>query len=179
MTGPDQQTGGQPVPPAEPLAERLVTPLSRAAGAMSCLMILFALGLTLYAITLRYLFNRAPMWSDELLGYVLVALVMAGMTEAYRRNDHIAIDLLSARLSGRAAWLKQAWADLCVLVLAMILTHSAWVSASFSYRFGFYSIGPLEAPMWIPMVPVVLGFALLALLAMARLLGRLLKGAPT
>lgn len=173
MPGHAQNSGGR-VP--APLAERLIAPLSRAAGATSSLGILCAFGLTIYAIVMRYLFNRAPMWSDELLGYILVALIMAGMTEAYRRDEHIAIDLLTSRLSPRAERIKQIWADLCVLALALVLLHAAWGSAVFSYSFGFYSIGPLEAPMWIPMIPVVLGFALLALMAAARLLGHALGG---
>ena len=41
-------------------------------------------------------------WGDEMLGYLLVATVMAGAAEALRRGDHIAIDLVTSRLTGRA-----------------------------------------------------------------------------
>ena len=173
MTGPDRNDKQRDAP----FPERVVAPLSRAAGALSSIGILTALGLTLYAVVMRYVFNRPPMWSDELLGYLLVALIMAGMTEAYRRNDHIAIDLVTSRLRGRAARLKEIWGDLCVLLLAAVLARAAWGSVVFAYGFGFYSIGPLEAPMWIPMTPVFLGFVLLALMAAARLIGRLWPGA--
>lgn len=114
---------------------------------------------------MRYQFNHAPMWSDELLGYSLVALIMAEVTEAYRRHDHIAIDLLTSRLSARHARAKEIWGDLCVTALALVLLHAARRSADLSCSFGFYPIGPPEAPMWSPMIPVVLGFALLALMA--------------
>ncbi len=173
MTGPDR-TGERR---DETFPERIVAPLSRVAGALSSLGILCALGLTLYAVVMRYVFNRAPMWTDELLGYLLVALIMAGMTEAYRRGDHISIDLLTSGLSGRAARAKNIWGDFCVLVLAVVLARAAWGSLAFAYDFGFYSIGPLEAPMWIPMTPVFLGFLLLALMAAARLAGHLWPGA--
>ncbi|MCC5970723.1 MAG: TRAP transporter small permease subunit [Pararhodobacter sp.] len=173
MSGPDHTREARDAP----FPERVVAPLSRIAGAISSLVILIAFGLTIYAVAMRYILNRAPMWTDELLGYLLVALIMAGMTEAYRRHDHISIDLVTAGLRGRAARLKNIWADLCVLVLALLLARAAWDSVTFSRAFGFYSIGPLEAPMWIPMTPVFLGFALLALMALARLAGRFWPGA--
>ena len=100
-----------------------------------------------------------------MIGYLLVTLVMLGSAEALRRGDHIAIDLVSARLRPRTARLQLAFANLSVMAFAVIVGLSIWDSISFAYSFGSYSVGYIEIATWIPQAPIVLGMALLFLTA--------------
>lgn len=159
-----------------PLLERVLTPIVRIGGATSTLLVLAALVLTTYSVFLRYVMGRAPVWIDQLTGFVLVALVMFGVAEAYRRGSHIAIDVLTESLSCRARQLRLIWSDLCVLAFSVVLVTSTWEAVEFARDFGSYTSGSIEIESWIPQLPLLFGGLLLGLLATARLIGHMLRG---
>ncbi|MFW8637389.1 TRAP transporter small permease [Cribrihabitans pelagius] len=161
------------------LVLRAVNGLVRLAGAISTGLILLAFALTIYAVFQRYLMNAPLRWSDDVTGWALVALIMFGVAEAYRQDVHISIDLVTARLRGRAAKAQRAFADLAVLVFAAVLGISSWEAVSFARSFEAYTSGTVEVPLWAVQLPLVAGAALLALMALARILSRFAHGDET
>lgn len=155
------------------LIEQAVGAVVWVGGALSTLLILVALAIMSYAVLQRYFFGRPVLWSDELIGYGLILLIMMGVAEAYRKGDHIAIDVLTEKLYGRRRHLVELWADLAVLTISVILFVSAWHAISFARAFGSYTTGNIEVASWIVRLPLLAGFALLGALAAARLLSRL------
>lgn len=173
MSQADNKTGAALV---VPMSERIVTPVIWIGGALSALLILFILGLTTYSVFMRYIIAKPPVWIDEVTGYLLVALISLGVAEAYRRGNHIAIDLLTERLPRSTARLRWIWSDLCVLGFAVVLGLSTWDSIEFAHSFGSYSSGAIEIQTWIPQVPLLIGAVLLGLFAVARLIGGFSRG---
>ncbi len=157
--------------------DRLVVALVRLCGALSALTILWIFAQICIAVVFRYLLDRPLQWSDEMIGYLLVAAVMLGAAEALRRGDHIAIDLVTSRLSPGMTRLQQAFAHLSVMVFAAVIGISIWDSISFAHAFGSYSVGYIEIQTWIPQVPVLMGAVLLALMSGLGL-WRKLRGRP-
>jgi len=142
------------------------------AGAGLLLVMTAAVG---YGVVLRYLFNRPQVWTDELVGYLLVVLVMAGAADVLRRGEHIGVDLVTERLSPKARRLAEIWGMAAVVLVSGCLAAAGWELAEFSYSVGLFSDGYLEVPMWLPQAAVPIGAALLAIAALNRLL-RLLFG---
>jgi TRAP-type C4-dicarboxylate transport system permease small subunit len=158
------------------LPERLLTLIVRLGGAISTLLILIALALTTYSVFMRYVIGHPPVWIDQLVGYILVALVMFGVAEAYRRGNHIAIDLLTGNLSGRMDRLRQIWSDLCVLAFSLVIVISTSEAVEFARSFGSFTSGSIEIESWIPQLPLLVGGLLLGLFAIARLFGHIFRG---
>lgn len=140
---------------------------------ISALLILVVLAITIYAVVQRYLLRTPVLWAYETVGMLLVTLIMLGAAEAYRQGDHISIDLLTGGVTGWKRRLVEIWSDVAVLTLAVILFYSAWHAITFARRFGSYTSGHIEIQTWIPMVPLLFGAALLALIAASRLFARL------
>jgi len=163
--------GEEAVKSSSPIA-KITTPIVWLGGAISTVLILVAFAVTVYAVINRYVLNSPLLWADELIGYFLVALVMFGAAEAYRRNDHIAIDLLASKASGKAALMLAIVSDLSVLAFAAVLGISTWEAVTFAYSFGSYSSGYIEIETWIPQSPLLAGAALFALAALEKLIGR-------
>ncbi|PWW00292.1 TRAP-type C4-dicarboxylate transport system permease small subunit [Hoeflea marina] len=161
---------------AASLAVRSINALVRLGGALATLMILGVFCIVAVAIVRRYFFNAPLMWGDQFVGYVLVAIVMLGAAEAFRKGDHIAIDLLSSRFGPHAARWLDIFASLAVLAFAVVLGMSTWGSIRFAYDFGSYSIGYIEIATWVPQLPMLAGSVLLGLAAVARLLDRITGG---
>ncbi|SEO17231.1 TRAP-type C4-dicarboxylate transport system, small permease component [Salinihabitans flavidus] len=153
--------------------ERLVTGVVRLCGAVSTFLILVIFVQITTAVIQRYVFNRPIQWSDEVIGYLLVAMVMLGTAEAFRRGDHISIDLVSTRLSPPIARIQRLFSNLSVIAFALILGVSIWDSITFAYSFGSYSVGYVEIETWIPQVPIVVGAILLGAMAALRLFATL------
>ena len=142
-------------------------------GMISSFLILVVFGLIIYAIFQRYVLNTPLKWGDEMVGYLLVSLVMAGAAEAMRRGDHIAIDLVSSRLKDLPLVLAKLFGYFSVIAFASILGISAYETVLFSYNFGSYSNGYLEAPMWIPQLTILVGSILLGLVVLGQIVGLL------
>ena len=141
----------------------------RIAGVLSSLLIFVSFCLMIFAIFQRYFLNTPLKWGDEMLGYLLVAIVMSGVAEALRRGDHVAIDLLTSFFGIKVRALLTYLSYTAVLAFAVIFGISADEVVRFSYGFGSFSPGYLEAPMWIPQSTMIAGSVLLGLGALAGL----------
>ena len=141
----------------------------RIAGVLSSLLIFVSFCLMIFAIFQRYFLNTPLKWGDEMLGYLLVAIVMSGVAEALRRGDHVAIDLLTSFFGIKIRALLTYLSYTAVLAFAVIFGISADEVVRFSYGFGSYSPGYLEAPMWVPQSTMIAGSILLGLGALAGL----------
>lgn len=143
-------------------------------GAVSAVLIVSMFAVTIYAIFMRYVVNKPLLWADEVTGWALVAIVMLGAAEAYRKGDHIAIDLLSSKATG--VWQRAVGviSDLGVLGFALIVGISTWEAISFARMFGSYTSGSVVIETWIPQTPLLIGAVLLGLMAIVRLGERVL-----
>ena len=146
------------------------------AGMLSTGLILVAFGVTIIAVFMRHIVDQPLTWSDDATGWMLVTLIMLGAAEAYRRNTHIAIDLVTNVLDRRTKRLQETFADLAVLAFSVLFGLSAWEAVTFSRSFGAYTSGTVEVPLWIVQIPLVIGAGLLGLVAVSRILNRILKG---
>lgn len=170
-----------PAPEAAPaasfLSRHVVAPLAWIGGALSTLLILATFVLIVVAVVRRYVLADPLQFTDEVTGWALVALVMLGAAEAYRRGDHIAIDLVTARAPWRVRRGLAIVSDLAVLAFAVVVGWSAWHAIAFARSFGMYTTGHIEVETWILQTPLVAGAVLLGLAAVSKLIDRFVGGA--
>jgi TRAP-type C4-dicarboxylate transport system permease small subunit len=148
--------------------------IGRGFGIFAALAILAVLVLTAINVTGRYLFTAPLRGAEEMTGFLVVAMVMLGAAEAYRRGDHIRIDLLTERLGPKGARWIDILSHLAVAAFAANLLRTGLHTVEFSRNFGAYSAGYLEIPMWIPQSALVIGGALLLAMAVLKLIESLL-----
>ena len=164
---------GEEAPAAFSRLDRITRAITWISGVASGLLVVIVLAVTAISVFNRYILGKPLIGVDEATGFLVVAIVMAGTAEAYRRGDHIRIDVVLTNVGPRARWHLDLWADIAVLVFSVLLLATAWHTVEFSRRFGAYSAGYLELPMWIPQSTMLLGGALLALASLVRIVGRL------
>lgn len=168
--------GGDGTTPAPGLLERLVTPVARLGLGLAALGVLVVLAVTGYSVFKRYVLGTPVTWTDELSGYLVVAIVMLGAAETLRRGDHISVDLLSGRLKGNGRRLASVWGLTAAILVMLAILVSGITAVRFSYDFGVYSDGYLAVPMWIPQLALIFGAVLVIAVAVARLLSILTGG---
>lgn len=170
-----------PDTPGESTALRIlgqaVATICAAAMALSAIAILISFVLIGWAVVMRYVFNAAPAWVDELVGHLLVATVMLAVAQTFRRGEHIGVDVLVQRLSPAGKRWATAWAAVACAAVATVLVVSGGQTAMLARTLGLVTEGHLEWPVWWLMLMLPLGGALL-LLATLEALWRTWIGRP-
>jgi len=158
-------------PPAPfPALHRWIGHAAQAAAVAGAGVVILMMSVVGYSVVNRYILGTPITWTDELSGYLVVALVMLGAAEALRRGDHISVDLITDRLGETGRRVSAIWGNLLVLAMSVALLISVRGTIAYSFGFGIVSEGYMEVPMWIPQSFLVLGPALLALVAISNLL---------
>lgn len=118
------------------------------------------IGLATTQIVLRNIFGTGLSWSDELSRLLVLWLAMAAAIAASRDDRHIAIDVLSRFISGRALAAVRA---VVALFTAFICAVLAWQGARFvadAREFGDVLLGGI--PAWGLQAILPVAFALMS-----------------
>lgn len=154
------------------LAVRLIQALTEAVGAAGAVLVVPLVVATCWEVFSRYVLNEPTIWAFE-LGYMLMGMhFLLGGAIALKRQVHVRIDLIYARLSPR----RRALIDL-VLYVGLVLpaiamfclrfwdyTHAAYLSGEQS---GMSAWNP---PIWPFRAVILLSFVLLGLQVIAECL---------
>ena len=147
----------------------LVHWLAHVGIALAAIALLASMAMIVYSVVMRYLLNQPIPWVDEMVGYLLVACVMLAAADALRQGEHIAVDIVTERLSARGKLWTAVLGLLAVALSALLLLVEGWDMVAFSRMVGLLSNGYLAVPMWIPQALVPVGALLLLLAAIAAL----------
>ena len=157
--------------------------LTAAAMALAAAGLLLSLVLIGWAVVMRYVFNAPPVWVDEVVGFTLVAIILLGAAQTFRRGEHIGVDVLVSRLPPSGRRWALAWASLVTGAVGVVLVVNGWETAMFARMLGLLTEGHLEWPLWWLMLLMPVGGALLVLSAVESvwraLTGRLLTFTPS
>jgi TRAP-type C4-dicarboxylate transport system permease small subunit len=148
---------------------RLAAALARASVALGGVAVLLCFALVCLSVAMRYFLNDPLVWSDEVTGWLVVAIVMFGVADAQARGEHIGVDLLTDRAGPRMKrWLALFGAALAAIAAALI----AWKGVEmvqFSAMLDLRSNTLGWAALWPVQALVPLGGFLLLAVALAQL----------
>jgi TRAP-type C4-dicarboxylate transport system permease small subunit len=151
--------------------DRLARGIARAALALSAGALLASLATIGYSVVRRYVFDTPVAWTDELVGYLLVASVMLAAADALFGGEHIAVDIVTERLSSAGKRVAYLFGLVTVMATAVLLVVEGIGTVTFSRQVGLRSNGSLAVEMWIPQLLVPIGAGLLLLAAIVAFAG--------
>ncbi|HZD52369.1 MAG TPA: TRAP transporter large permease subunit, partial [Woeseiaceae bacterium] len=140
-----------------------INALSRFMGGLAAALVFAMLSMICYDVLMRYVFNSPTIWATEISTYVLVAIALLGTAYAHLLDAHIRVDLLLNALSEprrRTLLLVAAWIGFIFVAFA------AWQSAVMTwenYVSGTRTFSLLYTPIYLPQIPIVVGFGAFAL----------------
>jgi len=123
----------------------------------------------------RYSFSYSSNAFLEIQWYLFAACVMLGAAQVLRVNEHVRVDLLYGRLSGRG----QAWLDLAGLCLFLVpvmvaMIHYSWPLFVQRWETGEMSSNAGGLIRWPVMLMLPLGFGLVLLQGVSEIIKRAL-----
>lgn len=165
---PAEETSASEALPASGV-ERAVRWLTLLGAGVATLLVLIVFGVVSYSVFMRYVLGTPITFSDELTGFIVVAMVALGAGEVLLRNEHFGVDLLTDKAGPRMKLIVELWGMIGVILVASAILYSAIRMVRFSYDFGIYSDGYLGVQMWIPQSFLLIGMVILILAACARI----------
>ena len=144
--------------------------LSRWAMYIACACLVGLLVVVVYGVVMRYVFNNAPPYVEQLALLLVISVAMFGAAAGVRDAGHIGLDSLVALLSKTL----QHWCSLVVCVFGLLfglalLAGSIEMSIS-TYASTIPTLGWSEAFRYLP---VLLGGILIAMFSVEHLLARI------
>ena len=137
--------------------ERIAAALAHGLCAVGVLCVVAMMVLTTADVVARYVFNSPTMWADEMASYLLIAIVFLGLAQNLRTDGHIRIDVITNLLSSRARQVLEVVAYAVGILFAVLLIAGTWTRFDNFWVRHTMSNSPLMTPLWIAMVPVVVG----------------------
>ena len=154
--------------------------VARSASTLAGLAVLVIVVLITYDVLMRYFLNEPQLFVDELASFLQILVIFGGLAYTFRTGGHVRVDLLTSRLSGRVRARLRATSLALSLLFLIIVIWTTTQSAVTAYRYGRVSTVMLY-PLWLPMLVIPLGLALLGvvmLIALAQQLRRLRSPHP-
>jgi C4-dicarboxylate transporter, DctQ subunit len=111
----------------------------------------------------RYVFNAPTVWAGEIASYLLIGIVFLGLAHNLREGSHIRIDVVTGFLPHRVRSVLEGVTYAIGSVFSIVLFLGAWTRFANFWDRHTTSDSPLMTPLWLPMVPVLLGAAVLCI----------------
>jgi TRAP-type transport system small permease protein len=125
---------------------------------------IFAVCLNFANVVGRYGFGRSIDGADELQVYIMVWMAFAGAAVVSWRRSHLRMDVLVRFLPSRIQVFLRVFEAILLMAMAGFALWQSW-----SYTAQMLALGRKSdvaaIPMWIPHSAVVVGFGLMALIA--------------
>ena len=155
-----------------PILKRLEHWLGLAVAVPAGFAVLLEVGILLYGVTSRFVFNNPLVWGDELASMVFLWLAMLGSVLALWNGEHMRLTTIASRLPPR--W--RALADtLAVAAPCLFLAMIIWPALDFMEDQSFVETPALGWPDSVRAAAVPTGCALMMVLCVLRLLQHRLR----
>jgi len=126
--------------------------LSRWTMYLACICLLGLLGVVVYGVVLRYVFNDAPPYVEQVALLLVISVAMFGASAGVRDAGHIGLDSVVRMLSPRG----QFWCRFAVHALsigfAVALFAGGWEMAVSTYETTIPTLGISEAFRYAPVL---------------------------
>jgi TRAP-type C4-dicarboxylate transport system permease small subunit len=143
--------------------DHLISSVAGGLCAVGVICVVTMMVLTTADVVARYVFNSPTMWADEMASYLLVAIVFLGLAQNLRSDGHIRIDVVTNYVPPGARRVLEVFAFAIAILFSVILIAGTWTRFHNFWTRNTLSDSPLMTPMWIAMVPVVIGAAVLGI----------------
>jgi TRAP-type C4-dicarboxylate transport system permease small subunit len=146
--------------------------LARLVSWLVALLLLAAVAINFSNVVGRYVFSQPLAWAEEALGFLQIGFVVIGAALVTRANAHLRMDAVEHLMSASTRrWLDIA-AGILTVAVALVVVAMSWRIASGMLANDTRTV-VLEIPLAIPYCTFAIGFALMALFALARIIALL------
>jgi len=152
---------------------RIVRVLSQACGIAAAAALIAAVLVVCQMVVLRYFLNESTVWQTEFVTFAIIGATFVGSPYVLLTKGHVNVDLVPLYLGHKARFTLALLSAVAAFVFSATV---AWFSAEYFYEAwdnGWITETVWALPLWIPILPMPVGMALLALQYLADILSLL------
>lgn len=143
--------------------------LAKLVSWLVALMLIVAVVINFSNVVGRYVFSQPLAWAEEALGFLQIGFVVIGAALVTRANAHLRMDALEHVLPASVRrWLDVA-AGVLTIAVALVVVAMSWRIVSGMVASDTRTV-VLEIPLAIPYSAFLVGFGLIGLFALARVI---------
>jgi len=138
--------------------------LTTALAGLSALLLATIVLLFAMEILMRYAIGSPTKWSNDVVGFVMTAMIFLGIPEVTRRGQNIAITFLIDRVNGKMA---KIWASILALISSAVCFSLFWIVTSTmikSYSNGLQTNTVIQIPKWLLVLPMSISFLVVSII---------------
>jgi TRAP-type C4-dicarboxylate transport system permease small subunit len=125
---------------------------------LSALTLAAIVSLFVMEIFMRYALSSPTRWSNDVISFIMPAMIFLALPEVTRRNQHIAISIIPEAVGVRAGLI---WGRVLALISAPVCFLAGWIvtsSALQQFSRGVMTNTVVPAPKWLLLSPIALSF---------------------
>jgi TRAP-type C4-dicarboxylate transport system permease small subunit len=147
--------------------------VDRISEAACGLFLVATIALIAMEVIARNVFGTSLQISDEVVGYLLVAITFLSMPVAEAHGAFHRVELVQMRLGRRGQLISQTVFDLLSLAASVVVTWQLIRLVMNSWRSADVAATLLQTPLWLPQSAMGLGMALLCLALLRSIMVKL------
>lgn len=137
------------------LLDRTVYGISRVFNTIGVTILLMMMFLIAVDVCLRYIFNSPIEGVYEAVEFLMAVVFCYGIAYTQRHKGHVAVNVVTTRLSGRNQAIMSSIVSLISLGLFALMTWQSFVKAGDSLNAGETSMGGIASLGQIPVFPFI------------------------
>ena len=143
--------------------------ISSAIATVSSFLLLLMTLIVGYEVASRYLFGKPTIWAWDINVQLMMAIVMLGIAEVYRRDMHIRVDVLTTRFTPRQRACFDVIYGPIFLFIATVILWTGWEYFEKSWTRDQHASTILAPPLWPIKFTLPLAGALLLIQGLVKL----------
>jgi TRAP-type C4-dicarboxylate transport system permease small subunit len=147
----------------------LIGRVSRVCGIVAAMALMAACVVVCQMVFMRYVMERSTIWQTEFVLYSVVAATLIGSPYVMSLHGHVNVDLVSQFLGRRARFALALFSAIIGLAFCVVLAWSGWQYFHEAWESGWVTESVWAPPLWIVLLPLPLGVALLCLQYLAEI----------
>lgn len=149
---------------------RLIDRINEKGGKLISFLILFLVGVVLFEISARYLFNRPTIWAHEISQMIYGAYVILLGGYVLQRGGHVNVEILYGKFSPRTRAIIDLFTWLLFFIFCGLILVKGWEMAWDSFKIRETEPTSFAPPIYPIKMMIPLGALLILLQGLARFL---------
>lgn len=142
--------------------------LSRIFAVVSVLLLVAAMLVICEMIFLRYFFRAPTIWQTDFVVYSATAAIFLGAPYVLLKRGHVGVDVIEMMLTGNPLRALQFAGRVLGLIFCAIMFAASAYYVYEAVTLGWRTSSVWQIPVWIPALPMPIGFCLLCLQYLAE-----------
>ena len=156
---------------------RAVSGISRLFGVVATALLVAAMLVVCHMIVVRYIFREATIWQTDFVVFSATAAMFLGAPYVLLKGGHVGVDVIELLLADKARARLRLVGSCLGLLFCLLMLAATWIQFHEAWAGNWKHSSVWAPPLWIPLLALPLGFAVLCLQYVAQILV-LLTGKP-